>query len=59
LNNFPSQEEQLNDIFQFDEALFEHTNKQKKFKCKICLIKVDDLQKHLTSFSYEKRLILQ
>ncbi len=35
LNNSKNPEEQQNDIFKLDETLFEPTNKQKKFKCKI------------------------
>jgi hypothetical protein len=54
LNNFQNQEQQQNDIFQFDDTLLEPTNKQMKFKCNICHIKVYDLQKHLKSFSHEE-----
>jgi hypothetical protein len=32
LNNFQNQEQQQNDIFQFDDLLFEPTNKQKKIQ---------------------------
>jgi hypothetical protein len=55
LNNQVESEEQ-NDIFKFDETLFEPTNKEKKFKCKIFKIKVYDLVKHLKSFSHEKKV---
>jgi hypothetical protein len=53
LNNQVESNEQQNDIFSFDETLFEPTNKEKKFKCKICKIKVYDLVEQLKSFSHE------
>ncbi len=46
LNNFKIKNNNKT-IFQLNETLFESTNKQKKFKCKICHIKVYDLKKHL------------
>jgi DNA-directed RNA polymerase subunit RPC12/RpoP len=36
LNNNQHQEEQENDVFNFDDSLFEPTDKKKKFKCKKC-----------------------
>jgi hypothetical protein len=35
LNNFQNQEIEQDDIFQFEDLLFEPTNKQNKFKWKI------------------------
>ncbi len=55
LNNIQQQEEQENDVFNFDDSLFEPTDEKKKFKCKKCHIKVDDLDKHLKSFTHEKK----
>jgi hypothetical protein len=56
LNNIHQQEEQENDVFNFDDSIFEPTNKKKKFKCKKCHIKADDLDKHLKSFTHEKKV---
>ncbi len=44
LKKFQNQDIEQNDIFKFEETLFEPTNKQKKFKCKFCHIEVNDLQ---------------
>jgi hypothetical protein len=48
------QEEQQNEVFNFDDTLFEPNVKTKKYKCKIYRFKVDDLDKHKKSFSHEK-----
>ena len=56
LNNVSQQEEQQNEIFDFDDTLFETEFKNKKYKCKKCRIKVDDLDKHKKSFSHEKKV---
>ncbi len=56
LNSNQHQEEQQNEILNIDDILFEPTDKKKKYQCKKCHIKVDDLDKHLKSFSHEKKV---
>ncbi len=56
LRNLSNQQDEQNNIFKFDDSLFNQSNKKWRLKCKICRIKVDDLQKHLRSFSNEKKV---